>query len=191
MGRMGRIRYSYPSEGAAPDRIRFADTGANGDFEIHLAVVAQHRSPLRVLWTGSLDVNRLSITAGIRIDYQKVGYQDSTRVPEITDVLPDGTRIFPENSTVDGATLVTNTNIAPRLGVSYDVTGQSRTVLKAFYGRYYNNLADGFSSANPGGTNYAEYNFNDPNGNGATTGRRSWVPNGFGSAAPRPRSIRI
>jgi hypothetical protein len=43
-------------------------------------------------------------------------------------------------------------------------------VLKAFYGRYYNNLADGFSSANPGGTNYAEYNFNDPNRNGRYDG---------------------
>ena len=38
-------------------------------------------------------------------------------------------------------------------------------MLKAFYGRYYNNLADGFSSANPGGTNYAEYNFLDQNRN--------------------------
>jgi Carboxypeptidase regulatory-like domain len=169
-GSNGPIRYSYPSEGAPPDRIRFADTGANSDFEstwrsspntdLHYAFYGQDR------WT----VNRLSITAGIRIDYQKVGYQDSTRVPEIADVLPDGTRIFPATSTVEGATLVTNTNIAPRLGVSYDVTGQSRTVLKAFYGRYYNNLADGFSSANPGGTNYAEYNFNDPNRNGLYDG---------------------
>ena len=43
-------------------------------------------------------------------------------------------------------------------------------MLKAFYGRYYNNLADGFSSANPGGTNYAEYNFTDLNGNGRYDG---------------------
>ena len=38
-------------------------------------------------------------------------------------------------------------------------------MLKAFYGRYYNNLADGFSSANPAGQRYTEYNFNDLNGN--------------------------
>ena len=38
-------------------------------------------------------------------------------------------------------------------------------MLKAFWGRYYNNLADGFSSANPGGTNCAEYNFLDQNRN--------------------------
>jgi hypothetical protein len=164
-GSNGPIRYSYPRAGAAPDRIRFADTGPNSEFEStwrsspnvdrHHAFYAQDR------WTS----NRLSITAGVRIDYQKVGYHDSTRKPEIHDLLPNGTRIFPESTTVEGATLLTNTDIAPRLGVSYDLTGQARTVLKAFYGRYYNNLADGFSSANPGGTNYAEYNFNDLNGN--------------------------
>ncbi len=170
-GTSGPIRYSYPRAGAAPDRIRFVDTGRNADFEntwrsspntdLHYAFYAQDR------WTAA---NRLSITAGVRVDYQKVGYQDSTRVPVIADVLPNGTRIFPQQSTVPGATLLTNTDIAPRLGMSYDVTGQGRTVLKAFYGRYYNNLADGFSSANPGGTNYAEYNFNDLNGNGRYDG---------------------
>jgi hypothetical protein len=169
-GSNGPIRYSYPREGAAPDRIRFADTGVNSEFEttwrsspntdLHYAFYAQDR------WTS----RRLSITAGIRVDYQKVGYEDSIRKPEITDLLPDGTRIFEPESTVPAATLVTNTDIAPRLGFSYDVTGQGTTVFKGFYGRYYNNMADGFSSANPGGTNYAEYNFNDVNGNGRYDG---------------------
>lgn len=169
-GSNGPIRYSYPREGAPPDRIRFADTGANSDFEstwrsspntdMHYAFYLQDR------WTS----RRLSITAGVRIDYQKVGYEDSTRTPEIVDLLPNGTRIFPQNSTVPAATLVTNTDLAPRLGFSYDVTGRGATVFKGFYGRYYNNMADGFSSANPGGTNYAEYNFNDLNSNGRYDG---------------------
>ena len=67
--------------------------------------------------------------------------------------------------TVTGATLVGNTDIAPRIGVSSNLSGKGQTVLKGFWGRYYNNLADGFSSANPGGTNYAEYNFLDQNRN--------------------------
>jgi hypothetical protein len=169
-GSNGPIRYSYPTQGASPDRIRFADTGTNADFEStwrsgpntdqHYAFYFQDR------WTGG----KLSVTAGVRVDYQRVGYQDSTRVPEISDMLPNGTRIFPQQSTVEGATLVSNTDIAPRLGLSYDITGQGKTVFKAFYGRYYNNMADGFSSANPGGTNYAEYNFNDLNRNGRYDG---------------------
>ena len=43
-------------------------------------------------------------------------------------------------------------------------------MLKAFYGRYYNNLADGFSAANPAGQRYVEYNFNDLNRNGKYDG---------------------
>jgi hypothetical protein len=170
-GSNGPIRYSHPRAGAPADRIRFADTGVNADFEgtwrsspntdQHLAFYIQDR------WTAG---NRLSITAGVRVDSQKVGYEDSTRVPEVADALPGGGRIFPQQSTVPAATLLTNTDIAPRLGFSYDVTGKGRTVLKGFYGRYYNNMADGFSSANPGGTNYAEYNFNDQNLNGRYDG---------------------
>ena len=38
-------------------------------------------------------------------------------------------------------------------------------MLKAFYGRYYNNLADGFPAINPGGQSIAEYNFLDQNRN--------------------------
>jgi hypothetical protein len=71
---------------------------------------------------------------------------------------------------VSGATLVNNTNIAPRLGVTYDLTGQGKTVLKGFYGRYYNNLADSFTSANPGQISTAEYNFLDQNRNGRYDG---------------------
>src|SRR5262249_5074608 len=59
---------------------------------------------------------------------------------------------------------------APRLGVSYNLDGKGMSVLKAFYGRYYNNLADGFSAANPGGTNYVEYGFTDVNRNGKYDG---------------------
>ena len=61
-GSNGPIRYSYPRAGAAPDRIRFADTGANSDFEttwrsspntdLHYAFYGQDR------WTR----DRLSIT---------------------------------------------------------------------------------------------------------------------------------
>ena len=116
-GSNGPIRYSYPTEGAAADRIRFADTGVNSDFEstwrsspntdLHYAFYGQDR------WTR----DRLSITAGVRIDYQKVGYLDSIRKPEITDLLPDGTRIFPVESTVEGDTLVAKIKGFPDLAI--------------------------------------------------------------------------
>lgn len=162
-GTSGQIRYSYPCDSAAacgPDRIRFVDTGAAGDYgkgwtvgpntDLHYAGYLQDR------WAPN---SKLTFTLGARLDYQKVGYGDAIRKPVITS------GIFPASTNVNAATILSNTNIAPRLGVTYDVKGTGKAVLKAFYGRYYNNLADGFSAINPGGQSIAEYNFLDQNGN--------------------------
>ena len=106
----------------------------------------------------------LTFTLGVRLDYQRVGYGDAIRKPLITD------GIFPAQTTVAADTMVANTNVAPRLGVTYDLTGKGRTVLKGFYGRYYNNIADSFTQANPAGYTIAEYNFLDQNRNGRYDG---------------------
>jgi len=165
-GTSGAYRLSYPSFASGQaDRIRFVDTGvasgygtdwtASPTIDQHYSGYAQDR------WSPT---NRVSITAGVRVDHQKLFYTDSIRKPELHDTAASGP-IFPAQSTVEGATLVSNTDIAPRVGVSFTLTPRGQTVLKAFWGRYYNNIADGFSSANPGGTNYAEYNFLDQNHN--------------------------
>jgi hypothetical protein len=177
-GTSGPVRYSVNANGVI-DRVRFVDTGAPGDFERgwnaspnydqHYAGYLQDR------WTPN---NRLSITAGVRIDYQDVGYLEGHRHPSITDVTgftADGGRIFPVDTVVPRKSLVTNTNVAPRIGVSYNLTGKGNSVLKAFYGRFYNNIADGFSAANPGGANYVDYNFNDLNHNGRYDGPQELV----------------
>ena len=54
----------------------------------------------------------MSITAGVRVDHQKIYYNDAIRKPEIADIAPSGP-IFPTQTTVTGATLVGNTDIAP------------------------------------------------------------------------------
>lgn len=167
-GTSGQIRYSYPcaDTSCAPDRIRFVDTGASSDYKNGWSVGANtdlhYAGYLQDRWSPG---NKLTFTLGLRLDYQRVGYDDAVRKPLIQDVAPDGTRIFPANTTVTGATILSNTNIAPRIGATYDVKGDGKFVLKAFYGRYYNNLADGFSAINPGGQSVAEYNFLDPNRN--------------------------
>ena len=176
-GQSGTIRLSYPGSTAspgAPDRIRFADVGAYSDFDNGwktAANVDQHYAGyVQDRWAPN---NRLSITAGFRIDYQDLRYTDGVRKPLVTSATPftgDGGRIFPTSTTVNGASFFANTDIAPRVGVSYNMDGKGQTVLKAFYGRYYNNLADTFSAANPGGTNYVDYNFRDLNGNGRYDG---------------------
>jgi outer membrane receptor protein involved in Fe transport len=166
-GRSGPIRYSYAGADASqsPDRIRFIDVGDPSGYSTdwtvgpttdrHYAGFAQDR------WSPN---DNLTFTLGVRLDYQKVGYGDATRKPIITD------GIFPAQTSVSADSLVKNTNVAPRLGVTYDLTGKGRTVLKAFYGRYYNNIADSFTGANPAGYTIAEYNFLDQNRNGRYDG---------------------
>jgi hypothetical protein len=171
-GQSGPYRLSYSAPGAAsPDRIRFIDTGLPSDYNNGWTAGAnldQHYAGyLQDRWAPN---NRLTITAGVRFDYQDVGYKDGTRKPEICDATTplqagDGGRIFPCSSTIPGASFFKNNNVSARVGFSYNLDGVGKTVLKAFYGRYYNNLADGFSSANPAGQRYVEYNFNDLNGN--------------------------
>ena len=75
-----------------------------------------------------------------------------------------GTPMFAAQTTT-GQSIFTRNSIAPRLGVSYDVTGKGNTVLKAFYGRYYYNYADAFTGLNPGGANFKTFKFLDQNGN--------------------------
>ena len=79
--------------------------------------------------------------------------------------------------TTPSRSIFTRNSFAPRLGVSYDVTGQGNTVLKGFYGRYYFNYADSFGNLNPGGANYKTFRFLDQNGN-----RRYDGPSELGAA---------
>jgi len=167
-GRSGPIRYSYACgspTACAPDRIRFIDTGDPNtygtDWTVGPTLDTHYAGYIQDRWAPS---NRLSITLGLRFDYQRVGYGDAVRKPVITDIAPDGARIFPASTNVAAKSFFANTNPAPRLGVTYDLSGKGRTVLKAFYGQYYNNMADGFSAVNPGGISIAEYNFRDVNG---------------------------
>src|SRR4029079_10790623 len=157
-------------------RIRFVDTGspsayasawnASPTIDQHYSFYAQDR------WAPN---NRVTVTAGVRYDRQRAAYGDGESKPTICDATTalqagDGGRIFPCDSPISATDFFTNNNVAARIGVSANLDGVGKSVLKAFYGRYYNNLADGFSSANPGGQNYAEYNFNDLNKNGKYDG---------------------
>src|SRR5206468_11274717 len=97
---------------------------------------------------------RTTITAGIRWDYQRPYYLTGERDPLIKDVLPAsvvnpsiasstalvGQPMFKAQSFAQGD-IVTRNSFAPRVGVSYDVTGIGNTVLIACFIRYYIKLA--------------------------------------------------
>jgi hypothetical protein len=168
-GESGTTRYL--DTGGRTDRIQFIDVGtpdtlgtswrAGNDRNMRHAGYVQDR------WNPT---GRATITAGIRWDYQRPYYLDGKRDPLIKDVLTAssgslaGQQIFSAQTT-PGKTIFTRNSFAPRLGLSYDVTGKGATVLKAFYGRYYFNYADAFTSLNPGGANFKTFEFRDLNGN--------------------------
>ena len=66
-------------------------------------------------------------------------YLAGQRNPIIQDVY-QGAPIF-SNQTTPGKDIFTRNSFAPRIGVSYDLSGKGTTVLKAFYGRFYYNYA--------------------------------------------------
>ena len=74
-------------------------------------------------WT----LDRLTVNAGVRLDYYKSGYHDQTRSVAVWNPVEDF---------VPGMTAVTWKDMQPRLGVAYDLRGDGRTALKASLGRY-------------------------------------------------------
>src|SRR5206468_8259895 len=169
-GRSGPIQYR--DSAGAVNEIQFVDVGKNSDLNStwtggnnrnqRYAGYAQDRWNLN---------NRTTLQLGVRWDYQRPYYLTGKRDPLIKDVLPAsvgvasliGQPMFQATSFPESA-IITRNSIAPRVGVSYDVSGKGSSVLKAFYGRYYYNYADGFSALNPGGANYKQFTFNDLNG---------------------------
>ncbi len=102
-------------------------------------------------------VRRATITAGLRIDGV------SAHLPAQTS--PAGTyveaRSFPEADVFDFGP-----NVAPRLGISYDLFGNGRTALKAYYGRFYNQFGSQISeAANPNAIVNQAVSWTDTNGN--------------------------
>ena len=150
----------------------------NQDRNTHMDFYAQD------VWTLT---DRLTINAGIRFGSQRIGYLGSNNVPggtcqpvvgcirEIADIdanvagaLPllfgSGAEIPAESNVISWW------NIAPRVGFTYDVTGEGRTVFKGYWGRYYHNMDSGWAFTNPGGNKSVTYEFLDQNMNGLFDG---------------------
>lgn len=150
--------------------VRYRDRAGVVD-EIELVDVGR-REDLYSTWTGPDNRNEiitaflqdrwsptpnLTFLAGVRYDRQRGMYEAGQRDPILREV-------FPARST-EGRSFKPKHNVAPRLGVNY-AFGGGRTVVKAFWGRFYNELTTVLgNNSNPGGENYRIHKFNDLNGN--------------------------
>jgi hypothetical protein len=155
-GQSGPIRYR--DRNGLVDEIELIDVGRFDEFgetwepsftsNRMVSLFAQDR------WSPT---GRLTLTAGVRVGYQRPYFEEGTRNP----VLPE---IFPQITTPEQV-LFSRTNYAPRVGMAFDLAGDGKTALKAFYGRYYAIYGNNFNSANPGGVNSRTFRFLDQNGN--------------------------
>ncbi len=102
--------------------------------------------------------SRLTLNLGVRFDRYAIGWPEQSLAPEQSD--------FFDPVTTPSTDVVTLTSLGPRLGFAYDVTGEGKTVVKGFYGRFYFNPSTDIGSLeNPVGEAREIYRFNDLNGN--------------------------
>ncbi len=179
----GAVRYldnssQDPARPLDVDEIHFQSfPNFNYDRNTHLDFYVQD------VWTIS---DRLTVNAGIRVGSQYMAYKSSANVPggpcdaalgcvrEIADIdanvaaaLP---ALFGPGGEVPGDSIISWWNIAPRAGFTLDLTGEGRSVLKGYWGRYYHNMNTGMPDANPGGNKAVTYAFLDQNQNGLFDG---------------------
>ena len=121
--------------------------------------------------------DRLTLTLGLRYGRQNMHYESASSTPVLTD--------FFDPIEVTGASVKTFNTIAPRLGATFDLTGNGKSVVKAFYGRYYSNAGTLTLAVNPMGNSFVRYQFLDPNNNGIYDGQQelgNFITSGGGAA---------
>lgn len=112
--------------------------------------------------------DKLTLNLGIRLEHYTDGWPDQDVRPEGVPQLAGDPRfasLFAPR-TVEARTVAKTTTAAPRAGFAYELTGRGKSVVKAFYGRFYFNSADTVADVeNPVGKLRARYKFIDLNGN--------------------------
>lgn len=113
-----------------------------------------------------------TLNTGLRYDYYIVGYPDmDIRASRFRDFfyagepLPNGYSIratFPEFSVASRDVITYKRDLAPRFGAAWDIRGNGKTVLKANWGRYFNNPGPQ-GTVNPIQTLTYTFNWNDLN----------------------------
>jgi outer membrane receptor protein involved in Fe transport len=114
--------------------------------------------------------DRLTLNLGGRLEFYRDGWPDQAFTPNGHPMLANWNdpvyRAFVAPRTVAAETVAETVDFAPRAGFAYDLTGDHRTVLKVFYGRFNFNSADEVAdNENPVGRAQLRYAFNDLNRN--------------------------
>ncbi len=130
-----------------------------------------------VFVTDTWTIQRLTVNAGARFDRYRVWLPEQTR--------PAG-RFATAETFAERSSIVSFNHLVPRLGASYDVMGDGKTVVKANIGRFYFNTGVNLADAlNPNTANqYSDYVWNDLNGDRVfQDGEQGALEQRFGGAA--------
>ena len=130
-----------------PDRIQLSNAPVDQKGRVNqLAAYVQDQ------WSAT---NRLTLNVGVRIEGVEGWYPEGA----------NGGVNFPKVEYPEQRDVINFTNIAPRLGVTLDLFGNRRTVLKATYGHYYNQVyTSEFDAAVPFAFGSRVYQWADRNG---------------------------
>ena len=127
-------------------------------------------------------VRRFTLNAGLRLDGVEGNVPAQSSPAEHA-----GERSFEEISGAPDFPI----NVAPRVGVSYDLFGTGRTALKAYYGRFYNQFGSEIpESVNPNGLALIPVSWNDSTATCAPS-PASWARSRASRAASSRASIRM
>ncbi|MGH9385365.1 MAG: carboxypeptidase regulatory-like domain-containing protein [Vicinamibacterales bacterium] len=159
---------------AQPGDIHYRDlNGAVNELELYNSPntstndVVYNAAYLNDTWKLS---SRLSLNVGLRFEHYVDSFPEQSFAPNGHAVLRGWAdpryQAFIAPVTVQAREVSRSKSIAPRAGFAYSLFGDSRTVVKGFFGRYYFNSADTLADLeNPVGSARLRYQFLDLNGN--------------------------
>ena len=148
--------YNY-GPGNAPGS---TDAGNSGLVAIMRIPVFTYQAKSTDLYVGdTMLFGNLTLQAGVRYDQQKGANSSGTGVANsfAPDILPAVT--FPASPSLKW------TDVSPRLGLTYTLGQDKRTLLRASYSRYIDQMTSGVvNGVSPGAASYLYYYFTDANG---------------------------
>lgn len=152
----------YQDRGGRPEFVDIYNTPVEGINDVNVRSAYAQDS---WKWNG-----RLTLNLGIRMDHYTDGWPEQSHTPNGIPALRGATdpilTAFLSPRTVAARTIAKTTTFGPRAGFAYDLTGEGKSVVKGFYGRFYFNSADIIAdNENPVGAAQLRYQFLDLNGN--------------------------
>jgi len=113
----------------------------------------------------TITAGRLTLNLGLRYDWRKP-YLNENKVP----ANPSIPGVMPAIEFGGVEAPFTWDNLSPRLGFTYDITGDGKTLLRGSFNLYYGIMGNWIlNHVNPLATSRVDYTWNDANGDGHTT----------------------